>query len=543
MATTPTARIIRIVLALGVVLAAPTAAASAADTTITITSKLSTKSLTVAPGTTVTWVNHDGERHRVRSDDGPVKFDSGNLETGESYSFTFSAGGSYPYEDHRDDDNRAYHGTIVVASGATPRPDTGGGDGGGGTGGGGTPPPAGPPSAADVSIGDDIFTPSAITVAVGATVDWTNGDDSEHTVTSADGGFDSGIMNPGAGFAQTFDTAGSFPYFCALHSDMTGTVTVTGGGGDGGGGGETATPTTTQPPTTQPPTTTPPTTTAPTTTAPVPGGSASPETIAIVDFDYDPASRSVPVGTTVRWVNEGEIPHTVTSEAGGFDSGLIVAGAESVRTFAEPGTFDYLCTLHPEMTGTITVTDAVGSVADETEEPAPPRTTSTSVVPARGDPEAASPEAAADTGAPATADVGIVDLAYEPEPVTIAAGGTVTWANTGALPHTVTAEDGSFDSGIVETDGTFARGFDEVGTFAYLCTLHPGMSGTVEVVAAAVPANDGDAVLAAGGAAAESGEGGLGLGVSLVIAATIVGSGAVFAIGMTRFAAAAATQR
>ena len=76
-------------------------------------------------------------------------------------------------------------------------------------------------------------------------------------------------------------------------------------------------------------------------------------------------------------------------------------------------------------------------------------------------------------------------------------GSTVTWRNAGAAPHTVTAEDGSFDSEMIAAGGSWARTFETAGTFTYVCAFHPQMEGVVEVtageVAAAPPAAIGDA--------------------------------------------------
>jgi len=84
---------------------------------------------------------------------------------------------------------------------------------------------------AAVSIVDFAFQPGSVEVAAGGTVTWTNTGQATHTVTADDGTFDSGQLAPGSSFSQTFDTAGTFTYHCAIHPQMTGTITVTGGGG------------------------------------------------------------------------------------------------------------------------------------------------------------------------------------------------------------------------------------------------------------------------------------------------------------------------
>lgn len=73
------------------------------------------------------------------------------------------------------------------------------------------------------------YGPADITVAAGDTVTWTNSDTAPHTVTSTGGGpLDSPNMAKGDTWSFTFTQAGSYPFFCALHPDMKGSVTVTG---------------------------------------------------------------------------------------------------------------------------------------------------------------------------------------------------------------------------------------------------------------------------------------------------------------------------
>jgi len=77
-----------------------------------------------------------------------------------------------------------------------------------------------------VEIKDYAFNPPAITVAVGTAVTWTNGDDFQHTTTSDSEVWDSGPIEPGAGFSQTFADAGTYAYFCNIHNYMEGEVVV-----------------------------------------------------------------------------------------------------------------------------------------------------------------------------------------------------------------------------------------------------------------------------------------------------------------------------
>jgi plastocyanin len=83
-----------------------------------------------------------------------------------------------------------------------------------------------------------------------------------------------------------------------------------------------------------------------------------------------------------------------------------------------------------------------------------------------------------------SAEVEIEDFAYRPDPVTIEEGGKVIWKNRDSVPHTATAVDGSFDTGTIEEDKIKSETFKQAGTYAYVCSIHPQMHGTVEVVAA-----------------------------------------------------------
>jgi plastocyanin len=81
-----------------------------------------------------------------------------------------------------------------------------------------------------------------------------------------------------------------------------------------------------------------------------------------------------------------------------------------------------------------------------------------------------------------SAKVEIEDFAYRPDPVTIEEGGKVIWINRDSAPHTATAEDGSFDTGTLEEGKLKSETFKEPGTYAYVCSIHPDMHGTLEVV-------------------------------------------------------------
>lgn len=79
---------------------------------------------------------------------------------------------------------------------------------------------------ASVAIAGFAFSPNTVTVNVGDTVTWTNNDGASHTATADGGSFDTGNLANGASGAETFSTAGTFPYHCSIHPNMTGTVVV-----------------------------------------------------------------------------------------------------------------------------------------------------------------------------------------------------------------------------------------------------------------------------------------------------------------------------
>ena len=77
--------------------------------------------------------------------------------------------------------------------------------------------------------------------------------------------------------------------------------------------------------------------------------------VKIDNFVFNPKQVTVKAGDTVTWVNHDDIPHTVTSKTMAFRSKALDSDDKFSFTFATPGSFDYFCSLHPMMTGTIVV--------------------------------------------------------------------------------------------------------------------------------------------------------------------------------------------
>lgn len=180
----------------------------------------------------------------------------------------------------------------------------------------------------------------------------------------------------------------------------------------------------------------------------------------IVDFDFSPRTLTVEAGTKVTWTNTGERPHTATDRGGTFDTKPIAPGASAEVTLSTPGTYFYFCRINPaKMNGVLTVEPG----ADE------PRTTRVQAV---------------DPGF--TGD----KLRFDPDELTVAAGTTLLVANVGGKPHSLTADDGSFDTGIIDPGaegGRFAGKnasvtLNQAGTFKFHCEIHPAaMKGTITV--------------------------------------------------------------
>ena len=83
--------------------------------------------------------------------------------------------------------------------------------------------------------------------------------------------------------------------------------------------------------------------------------------------------------------------------------------------------------------------------------------------------------------APQTHTVEIHNFAYQPADLTVNAGDTIVWKNTDIVSHTVTAADGSFDSGEIKAGKSWKLLAKKTGTFAYACSPHPNMRGKLTV--------------------------------------------------------------
>ncbi|WP_347262144.1 cupredoxin family copper-binding protein [Rudaea sp.] len=94
----------------------------------------------------------------------------------------------------------------------------------------------------------------------------------------------------------------------------------------------------------------------------------------------------------------------------------------------------------------------------------------------------AAPSLFAAPAAPVAATtVDIAKFLYGPKEITVAPGTRIVWTNHDEIPHTVTAADKAFDSKALDTNDRFEHTFAAEGDYAYLCTVHPFMTGIVHV--------------------------------------------------------------
>ena len=85
--------------------------------------------------------------------------------------------------------------------------------------------------------------------------------------------------------------------------------------------------------------------------------------VKIDNFTFAPQSLTIKAGTTVTWTNEDDIPHTVVATAKAFKSKVLDTDDKFSFTFTTAGSYEYFCSLHPHMTGTIVVEGAAGGGA------------------------------------------------------------------------------------------------------------------------------------------------------------------------------------
>ncbi|MFP5224878.1 MAG: plastocyanin/azurin family copper-binding protein [Actinomycetota bacterium] len=307
------------------------------------------------------------------------------------------------------------------------------------------------------------FSPASIEVETGTTVTWINASRlnypvlrGAHQLEASDGSFASEEIAPGGAFTKTFNEPFTASYVCKIHpTTMSGTISVVGDP--------------VVPPATEK------------TVKIVEGSSTDTAT-----WGFEPQDLKIEVGTTVIFRNQGATDHTATAEDGSFDSGFLRGGQSFSFTFTESTAINYFCEPHPWMTGTIVVSKP-GEAPPKVPTKKPPGGGGSNNPP----PVVVQPPVRSGNQ-PATWPAQIVEgsisdpqsWGYQPDSMTVQAGDTVQWTNAGSIGHTVTAADGTFDSGDLASGDVFSFTFPNTGTFNFSCKPHPWMTGVIQVVPA-----------------------------------------------------------
>jgi len=302
-----------------------------------------------------------------------------------------------------------------------------------------------------------------VTIRSGEIVRFVNGDDERHRFRSRTGpdDFDTNDLEPGESTLVRFVTTGTYAFRDERDRDAAGyqgrirVIATTSAATPSTGGGSTS------------------------------AGAPTTATVSIGDRVFQPGTTTIAAGGTVTFKNQDDREHTATSDGDGpIDSGTLGTGGTYRVKLPAAGSYAFLCLIHPEMRGTIKVLDAAGGTGST-----PSSTPAPTPTPAPPSPAPSVEPTASPVSGPVAID--IVDYAFDSASVQVPVGARVTWTNRGKAPHTVTASDGSFDSGTLPAGATFETTFAAAGDFAYACAIHPDMIATVTVVSAEGSAGGG----------------------------------------------------
>lgn len=348
-------------------------------------------------------------------------------------------------------------------------------------------------------MSDTGFSPVSVTIPTGGTVTWANKGGTVHTATSVPGinpSFDTGGVGSGQSSSVTFNTPGSY-YYTSATDCLNNT--------SNGGGPFTCnssylvsvvplgTPIAQAAPAPQ-------TAPAPAVSAPVSSGTTGNATVTITDQGATPATVNILLNGSVTWINKGSNVHTATttvdSNATGspaFDTGGIGAGQQMMLGFTTPGTYVYTsavdCLNGLKTTfqcGPYTIVVSASPVVQPTPVGGIPTPTPNPTLTALGN-------------ATITIDE---TRGFQPNPINVKVGQTVSWLNTGQQTHSVVLNQGDpqtvwwlplptsvlpLDSGGIAPGQSFSFTFMTAGTFPYHSSTDPiynhdnGCSCTVTV--------------------------------------------------------------
>ena len=193
-------------------------------------------------------------------------------------------------------------------------------------------------------------------------------------------------------------------------------------------------------------------------------------TVGSYTVTYTVTDSSGNTATATRTVNVADTTAPVITISGAnpvdVDLGTTYNDAGASATDANDGDLTSSITVSSNVdtstvgtyTVTYTVSDAAGNQATETR--------TVNVI---------------DNNNPTTHYINIQGYAFSPSSITINVGDTIVWTNYDSASHTVTSNDGTFDSGSITNGNTFSFTFTSAGTFDYYCAPHPGMTGSVTV--------------------------------------------------------------
>jgi plastocyanin len=137
----------------------------------------------------------------------------------------------------------------------------------------------------------------------------------------------------------------------------------------------------------------------------------------------------------------------------------------------------------PQAPATTTTTEAPPTQTQAQPMPPPPQPAATNPA-TQPAPAAPAPEPPPVVVASGAGSVTMKNIAFSPASVTVIVGDSVTWTIADEVAHNVTANDGSFQTGNLKRGASGSHTFTKAGSFGYVCTIHPGMNGSVKVEAA-----------------------------------------------------------
>ncbi|HLY66010.1 MAG TPA: hypothetical protein VKU60_10800, partial [Chloroflexota bacterium] len=344
----------------------------------------------------------------------------------------------------------------------------------------------GSPQGATVTMSDSGFSPATVAIAVGGSVTWKNQGNNVHTATSVPGvnpSFDTGGIGPGQSSAEAFTTAGSYYYSSStdcLHNvqpigafSCTASYLIT----VGAPGAAIPQPAVAPAPVTAP---------APVATASASGVQGANALVTITDKGMSPTTVNILLNGSVTWKNQGNNVHSATSTAASdasgmpaFDSGGVGSGQQATVGFTVPGTYMYTSTVDCLNGGIITYDCGPYTiVVSPTPVPQP--------TPVGGIPTP--------TPNPTITALGNITITidevhgFQPNPLTVKPGQTVSWYNAGKQTHSVVLNQGDptrvwwmplstatipLDSGGIAPGQGYSFVFMTAGTFPYHSSTDP----------------------------------------------------------------------